>query len=166
MQLVPGNSPAYGSSCDAHKGTLTEDICIKQLRITVSGDREKVEKVPRLLSLRLGSRQLTNPKLFCTEVIVWKRLNHPNIVPLRVPRSIPFSLSWNGCLAESCEYIKEGQRVNYINFVGLILLTPNNSSFSTQLLDIAEGLGYLHSCNVTHRDLKGVRAIAHPGAPC
>lgn len=83
LLLVPGNSPAYGSSCDVHKGTLTEDVCIKQLRITVSGDREKVEKVPRLLSLRLGSRQLTNPKLFCTEVIVWKRLNHRNIVPFK-----------------------------------------------------------------------------------
>lgn len=67
---------------------------------------------------------------------------------------------------ESCEHTKEGQRVNHINLVGLLLLTPNNASFSTQLLGIAEGLGYLHSCNVIHGDLKGVRAIAHPGAPC
>ena len=33
----------------------------------------------------------------------------------------------------------------------------HGTSPSPQLLGVAEGLAYLHSCNVIHGDLKGVR---------
>ena len=34
-----------------------------------------------------------------------------------------------------------------------------------QLLGVAEGLGYLHSCNVTYVNLEGVYDITFPGTP-
>jgi len=43
------DSIIYGGFCDAHKGTLTEDVCIKKLRISSTG-RKKVEEVPHFLN--------------------------------------------------------------------------------------------------------------------
>ena len=58
VQLVPGGSPAYGGSSDTFKGTISEEVCIKQLRISTV-DREKVTKVPRSLNLRRDHHILT-----------------------------------------------------------------------------------------------------------
>ena len=51
VQLVPEIQTAYGGFSDIYKGTLSEAICIKKLRITTQGDQEKIREVPHSLSL-------------------------------------------------------------------------------------------------------------------
>ena len=58
-------------------------------------------------------------------------------------------------------YVKENPHANLINLVSHPLPTSDAASPSRQLLGVAEGLAYLHSCNVVHGDLKGVRLFAH-----
>jgi len=162
VQLVPGNSLAYGGFSDVYRGTISEEVCIKQLRISTV-DRERVKKVLPL-NPRLNRRPLTNPKLFCREAIVWKRLNHPNIVPFKGVTLNPLQLisEWMPH-GELREYIKENQYMNRVGLVGSSLPTHMQHLTYPQLLGVAEGLGYLHSCNVIHGDLKGVRLSDYPG---
>ena len=125
VRLVPNKDRAYGGFSDTFEGTLGRDVCIKQLRISSSGDREKVQKVLHLLNLRLDGHLLTNPKLFCKEAIVWKRLNHPNIVPFKGVTLDPLQLisEWMPG-GELREYIRTNKRANRIGLVCPFLPTP------------------------------------------
>jgi len=89
---------------------------------------------------------------------VWKRLIHPNIVPLLGVTPTPLQLvsEWmtGGSLAE---YIKKNPDTNRLGLVGIPLVVFTTRLPRCQSSDIAKGLCYLHSCNVIHGDLKGVR---------
>jgi serine/threonine protein kinase len=95
---------------------------------------------------------------------VWKHLNHPNLVPFKGVTLEPLQLvsEWmpNGDLRE---YIKRNPNADRVSLVSLFLCTfaqhLTSPVPSSQLLGIAEGLAYLHSYDVIHGDLKGVRAI-------
>jgi serine/threonine protein kinase len=95
---------------------------------------------------------------------VWKRLNHPNIVPLRGVTLNPLQLisEWMPG-GELREYVKLNRDANPIRLVSPFLPISTKISPPLQLLGIAEGLAYLHSCNVIHGDLKGVCVTSHPG---
>ncbi|KAF9645406.1 kinase-like protein [Thelephora ganbajun] len=71
---------------------------------------------------------------------MWKRLTHPNIVPLLGITITPFQLI-SGWMSggDLSEYIKNNSDADRIGL----------------LSDVAKGLCYLHSCNVIHGDLKG-----------
>ncbi|KAF9785470.1 kinase-like domain-containing protein [Thelephora terrestris] len=79
-------------------------------------------------------------KSFCKEAITWKRLEHPNVVSFIGVTQNPLQIvsEWmpNGTVRE---YVNENPGANR---VGL-------------LLDVAEGLNYLHASHTTHGDLKG-----------
>jgi len=88
---------------------------------------------------------------------VWKRLKHPSIVPFLGVAPIPLQLvsehMTGGGLAE---YIKRDPDTDRLGLVGVLLVVFTTRLPCYQLSDIAEGLCYLHSCNVIHGDLKGV----------
>ena len=90
---------------------------------------------------------------------MWKRLTHPNILPLLGVTIDPPQLvsEWmpGGDLQE---YIKRDADANRLELVGVpsVVFTPHLPIY--QLSDVAKGLCYLHSCNVVHGDLKGVRS--------
>ena len=97
---------------------------------------------------------------------MWKRLRHQNIVPFIGVTQDPlqFVSEWmpNGILTD---YLGENPGVNRISLVSFsratnALLMP----FSSKLLDIAEGLAYLHANHTTHGDLKGVGAHSQPSS--
>ncbi|KAF9643876.1 kinase-like protein [Thelephora ganbajun] len=86
-----------------------------------------------------GPQKVT--KIFCKEAVMWKRLKHPNIVPLLGVTITPLQLisTWmpGGNLPE---YIKTHPNADRLEF----------------LSDVAKGLCYLHSYNAIHGDIKGV----------
>ncbi|KAF9643599.1 kinase-like protein [Thelephora ganbajun] len=78
--------------------------------------------------------------MFYQEAIIWKHARHPNVVPFLGITSTPFQLV--------SKWMPDGNLIQYINaWPGANLLGL--------LLDIAEGLSFLHSCNIVHGDLKG-----------
>jgi len=105
---------------------------------------------------------------------MWKRLTHSNIVPLLGVTITPFQLisDWMSG-GDLPEYLKKHSDVNRLDLVGGPLLCLSRAQSRSQLSDVAQGLCYLHSCNVIHGDLKGVcsRSISRltatltPGQP-
>ena len=102
---------------------------------------------------------------------MWKRLQHPNIVPfLGVPaRAPPFEIvyDWmeNGSITQ---YVKKKPDVDRVGLVSRFVPTVTTlfECQISQLWDVADGIHYLHSCNVIHGDLKGVsHSILHHGFP-
>ena len=89
---------------------------------------------------------------------MWKGLTHPNILPLLGVIVNRFQLISNWMSGGNLpEYIKKNSDVDRLELVGAPRLRLSHAYSSYQLSDVARGLCYLHSCNVVHGDLKGVR---------
>ena len=95
---------------------------------------------------------------------MWKHLRHRNIVPFIGVTQDPlqFVSEWmpNGTLTEYLNHNPGANRVDLVSFF-LVITALLVQSFS-KLLDIAEGLAYLHAEHTTHGDLKGVSACSQP----
>ncbi|KAF9644312.1 hypothetical protein BDM02DRAFT_991187 [Thelephora ganbajun] len=102
-------------------------ICAKRVRVYIQGGPQKI---------------------FCQEAVMWKRLTHPNILPLLGVTITPLQLISN--------WVPDGNLSEYIK--------DNSDADRLALMsDVAKGLCYLHSCNVIHGDLKGLRSWTHRG---
>ena len=55
------------------------------------------------------------------------------------------------------EYIAKHPEAERLSLVGAFSSSLYETFIPHQLSDVAEGLNYLHSCNMIHGDLKGVR---------
>ena len=111
-----------------------------------------------LMVLVCVSLALTLCKPFYGEAVVWKRLKHPNVVPFLGVTTTPLQLvsRWmpNGTITE---YVKAKPHVNRISLVRMPPTAVRSSKLNPfKLLDVAEGLNYLHTCHMVHGDLKGV----------
>ena len=93
---------------------------------------------------------------------MWKRLVHPNIVPLlgvtTSPRLQLISEWMSG--GDLLAYIKAHPDADRLGLVGVLFVDSTYANPCYQLSDVANGLHYLHLSNVIHGDLKGVRG--HP----
>ena len=91
---------------------------------------------------------------------MWKRLAHPNIVPLIGVSEGPAPLSmvseWmpNGNVRD---YVKKNPETSRIHLVRDIGDSAGLELKQVQLLDVSRGLSYLHSLEIVHGGLKGVR---------
>ncbi|KAJ7921494.1 kinase-like domain-containing protein, partial [Mycena leptocephala] len=85
---------------------------------------------------------------FCREALVWKDLDHPHILPfIGIDRdSFPSSV----CMVSL--WMENGTVVNYIENYGY-------ANVDKLLAEIAQGLGYLHSRNIVHGDLRGANIL-------
>ena len=144
-----------------------EKVCIKGLRTYAQGNDDTIKKVRPSVIRHWGAplKRLDRQK-FYEEVVVWKRLQHPNIVPcLGVPtgRWPPFEIvcSWmeNGKITD---YVGKYPDVDRINLVSVFASTVTVSfrKLYLQLWDVVDGLHFLHSCKIIHGDLKGVSLIS------
>ena len=93
---------------------------------------------------------------------MWKRLSHPHIVPFIGATLEPLQLV-SGWMpgGELRSYIKENPGTDLISLVSQPLPASDAVSRSSQSVGVAEGLAYLHLCNVIHGDLKGVRCVTY-----
>jgi serine/threonine protein kinase len=169
--LKRGDAIASGAFADVHEAELDgKKVCIKALRSYIQdtgGITKKVRSFPSG-SFRQWSPKHPGRQAFYREVIVWKSLKHPNIVPfLGVPTKVPppFEIvcEWMEN-SRITEYVRENPNVDRINLVSGFSSTVT-TSFERQILqlwDVADGLHYLHSRDVIHGDLKGVsHSILH-----
>ncbi|KAK7029790.1 Non-specific serine/threonine protein kinase [Favolaschia claudopus] len=81
---------------------------------------------------------------FCREALVWKELQHPNILPCMGidGDSFPSAL----CMVSP--WMEHGTVMNYLKEHG-------HQNVDKLLYEIAQGLQYLHSCGIIHGDLRG-----------
>ncbi|KAJ7468554.1 kinase-like domain-containing protein [Mycena latifolia] len=87
----------------------------------------------------------------CREALLWKDLEHPNILRfIGIDReSIPSSF----CMVSP--WMEHGTILNYLNNHGRERIEKLASFFFFHLLEIAQGVQYLHSRNIGHGDLWG-----------
>ena len=95
---------------------------------------------------------------------MWKWLKHQNIVSFIGVTQDPlqFVSEWmpNGTLTD---YLGKNPDVNRVDLVSLYrAINALPIPFFSKLLDVAEGLFYLHSKHTTHGDLKGVGTYSQP----
>ncbi|KAF7360946.1 hypothetical protein MSAN_01124700 [Mycena sanguinolenta] len=90
-------------------------------------------------------------KKFFKEVLVWRYLEHPNIVPFLGVDSTTFP---NLAMAMVTPWMSKGSVMSYIS------TNSPCSPFAMQLLrDCIAGLSYLHSVNIVHGDLRGANIL-------
>ena len=101
---------------------------------------------------------------------MWKRLNHPNVLP---------NLGAGPDIAELCvvsPWMSEGHLLQYLRkYPGadrvmivrvhvVFFHVTQHAEFNTHKMSgVAEGLSYLHFNDVVHGDLKGVSYISYKG---
>ncbi|KAF9642512.1 kinase-like protein [Thelephora ganbajun] len=124
---ISPNLFACGSFGDVYQGTLNGSrVCIKRVRVHTEDTSEGAFKI------------------FRREAVMWKRLEHPNILPLLGVTTSPFQLvsDWMSG-GDLPEYIKKNSNADRIGL----------------LCDVAKGLHYLHSRDVIHGDIKGANIL-------
>lgn len=160
--LSPPTQPpsASGGFCDAYEGTLNVKVCIKRLKIAVTGDQEKIKEVSHSRNLLRNRGSLTNLEAVLQRGRGVETPESPKYCSfqgshVRSPSTcLRMDARWRAatlCKGElgrgphwSCGFV----------FTGFSAV-PHPT---LQSLGVAEGLAYLHSHGVIHGDLKGVRA--------
>ena len=101
-----------------------------------------------------------NPQNFYEEAIVWKHLDHPNIVSLLciiITSSPPQLISDWVSGGNLTEYIEGHSGADRLGLVSPLLRWTTEILTAFKLSGITNGLEYLHSNDVVHGNLKGVR---------
>ncbi|KAK1218098.1 MAP kinase kinase kinase activity protein [Marasmius sp. AFHP31] len=142
-----GEHPVGGGGFgDVWKGIIdhvgsTQTVCLKVVKVYLTSD------VRRSLAEYLR------------EAIVWKQLDHPNILPFL---GIYYLDDTRQRICLVSPWMERGNLVEYLKD------TPRESVDHLALvLDIASGLSHLHVKKIVHADLKGVNVLITPsGSAC
>ncbi|KAJ7210651.1 kinase-like domain-containing protein [Mycena rebaudengoi] len=84
---------------------------------------------------------------FCREALIWQQLEHPNILPM-----IGIDHESFPSLCMVSPWMKHGTVLKYLEGHG-------RQNMDKLLLEVAQGLEYLHSRNVVHGDLRGANIL-------
>ncbi|KAF5355815.1 hypothetical protein D9756_003687 [Leucocoprinus leucothites] len=85
-------------------------------------------------------------QIFVKEAMLWGQLHHPNIAPFYGIYHLDES---RGRICLVSPWMERGSLIDYLNANPLVTRMPF-------VLDIAQGLDYLHNENIVHGDLKGI----------
>lgn len=120
-----GNRPFSGGAADVWR--VEDDrrriYAAKVFRVNFSGEEYKIKR-------------------YYKELLVWKRLEHPNVLPAFGAAPGIAEL----CVV--CPWMSEGDLPNYLN-------NHPGADRASIMIGVAEGLSYLHLCDVVHGDMKG-----------
>ncbi|KAJ3482587.1 hypothetical protein NLI96_g6879 [Meripilus lineatus] len=139
-----GDSVGGGGFADIYKGTYRQvPVALKRLRVFQTLEESKRK------SLR---------KAFYREALIWHQLDHPHVLSLlgvsedASGRMLYMVLPWieYGNVRQLLD-----QKMRETQFRGPFFLT----TITIWLLEIAQGLSYLHSEGVVHGDLRGVNIL-------
>jgi len=94
---------------------------------------------------------------------MWRHLTHPNILPFLGITVTPPQLISNWMSGgELRPYIKSNPEADRLGLVGVPPVVLSHAYSHYQLSEVAKGLHYIHSCNVIHGGIKGVRGQSKP----
>ena len=128
-------------------------------------DSDKTFKVRPIIPVRYLCPSST--QRLCREVIGWKHLSHPNVLPLigilADPRCVLILTAWmpNGNVIQ---YARSNPWANRLRLVSSPP-HPNIILFLFATLELSEvmsGVAHLHKLRVVHGDLKGVSLFPAP----
>ncbi|KAF9789525.1 kinase-like domain-containing protein [Thelephora terrestris] len=110
------------------------------------GDVWKGDYKGRAVAIKALRNDEERKKIFCCEVIMWKRLSHPNTLPFL------------GAYINALELVMVSPWMEDGNIREYLLSKPHVNRLSL-LVDIAQGVVYLHDMGVVHGDLKGLNIL-------
>ncbi|KAJ7587241.1 kinase-like domain-containing protein, partial [Mycena floridula] len=131
-----------GGFADVYKGKLNgEVVCLKALRFFI----DRPEMVQQLLND------------CCREALVWKQLNHPNVLPFLGVNVELFTPSF--CLVSP--WMSHGNLMQFLD---------RNPDFDRRsaITDIAAAMQYLHeySPSIVHADIRGANVLVQDNRRC
>ncbi|KAG7095844.1 hypothetical protein E1B28_006539 [Marasmius oreades] len=133
-----GNYPVGGGAFgDVWKGRIGEQlVCLKVARAFEASDVKQIIKD------------------YMQEAILWRQLNHPNLLPFM---GIYYSDTERKQLCLVSPWMERGNLVQFLKNTA-----PNLVDHDLLAYDVACGLTYLHEKNIVHGDLKGVNILITP----
>ena len=118
---------ATGGFSDVYEATFSgRPVAVKKLKITATGDHEKVYKVRFILG-SFKAIAHTRHKLLIREVVGWRWLKHENILPFVGVMFTPPLISIVSALMENgniMDFIKKNQTYNRLSLVSERASTP------------------------------------------
>ncbi|TFK39389.1 kinase-like domain-containing protein [Crucibulum laeve] len=139
-----GHPLSWGGFANIHQGKIGDvTVCLKVLRMfDLSPDARKTS---------------TSYKEFASEALIWRQLDHPNILPMLGASDeiyAPFL-----CLVSP--YMQNG------NIMSFLKQHPEHDRF-TSILEVVAGITYLHALDppITHKDIKGANILVKDDGRC
>ncbi|KAL0566525.1 Rho guanine nucleotide exchange factor [Marasmius crinis-equi] len=129
------DSGGFGEIWKGKIGKLIQTVCLKVVKVYRKSDVEIVVRD------------------FLREAIIWRQLEHPNVLPFL---GLYFIDGIRICLISP--WMENGNLVQYLR-----AKTRAEVNHLLLVLDVANGLAHLHSRKVVHADLKGVNVLVTPG---
>ena len=123
-----GDEPAaYGGFADVWEGTHCDTkVCIKALRITLNDDQTLAKVRTDMPCFASTEEHPWALQSFFKEVVIWKRLRHPNIVSFIGVTTKPFQIvsEWmpNGTLTKYVEKNPDADRIGLVSGSSGIIL--------------------------------------------
>ncbi|KAK0213720.1 TKL/TKL-ccin protein kinase [Armillaria fumosa] len=127
---------AHGGFADVWKGIWMDGQHERRIAIKVLRSRVDNPEMEEKMKLRLWR-----------ELNMWKKLDHPNILPL-----LGVVSDFGRYDAMICPWLDNGSVTKYMERCGDLLSMTDRLQL---LCEVAEGLRYLHSFNIIHGDLSG-----------